>query len=187
MIFQTFLNWALCFALIFAPKTFGKRSSLRDVEINDMAKRERFWYKTFKQTKRVVEELPEIGCGLHPAIVPVKDGTGNAPYRPQFVQVNRCQGACDPQVRQNCAPTKTRTIDVVVQNFDSGRLTVPVIVHEECKCDCHIHCNYTVHWPNPGGCHCKCQKTCNGDENQNLKTCECTPSAVKRNFLHQIY
>ncbi|XP_022805354.1 uncharacterized protein LOC111342521 [Stylophora pistillata] len=193
MIFQTFLNWALCFALIFASKTFGKRSSPEDVEIdilqpNVMAKRERFWYKPFRQTKRDEENLSEVRCGPHPKIVPVEDGEGNALNIPQFVWVNRCQGACNHALAwEKCTSTKNRTIDVIMKTSGSGKRTLPVIEHVKCKCQCHVQCNATVHERDVGNCRCNCKTKCNDDENQELDTCACVPRNGKRNFLYQIY
>lgn len=190
MIFQTFFRWTLCVALILASKSFGERSYLGDEEIdvlepNDMAKRERSGFKTFKQTKRDKEILPEIRCGLYPKIVPVQNGDGNVRNDPQFVMVNRCQGACDQGLAwQNCTATKWRSIDVIVTNLHSGNPTRPVIEHEACECQCHVRCNDQIHERDVNNCRCNCKTRCKVDENQILDTCECVPRAGKRNVLY---
>lgn len=131
------------------------------------------------------EILPEIRCGLYPKIVPVQNGDGNVRNDPQFVMVNRCQGACDHGLAwQNCTATKWRSIDVIMRNRHLINPTRPVIEHEACECQCHVRCNDQIHERDVNNCQCNCKTRCKVDENQIPDTCECVPRAGKRNVLY---
>ena len=141
-----------------------------------------FWFDVFFLDKEI---LPEIRCGLYPKIVPVQNGDGNVRNDPQFVMVNRCQGACDHGLAwQNCTATKWRSIDVIMTNPPPRNPTRPVIEHEACECQCHVRCNDQIHERDVNNCQCNCKTRCKVDETQILDTCECVPRAGKRNVLY---
>ena len=113
-------------------------------------------------------------CGRFSEVVQVEPNVTKLRNCPQFVQVNRCKGSCDPAlILKTCAPTKIRNIPVKVYTESGNSYNVDVADHEECTCICHAQCKPEIHDYNDNLCKCECRKKCPDGKMQDPSTCEC--------------
>ena len=119
------------------------------------------------------EQHSEIRCQLSPEVVQVEPEVTGLRNYPQFIEVNRCKGACDlPLVAQQCKPTSTLIRHVTVSSADGEEYVRDVEEHEACECTCQVTCNENQK-RHDNECKCTCRDECENGEMQNPETCKC--------------
>ena len=128
------------------------------------------------------EELSEVACMPHPEVIQVEPSVTDERNIPQFVKVNRCNGACDlPLNTEACTPIKTRDVAVKVTFADGTSQTRYVEEHLECGCKCNEELECKAHHDfDEVDCRCICKEMCRENENQDPMTCACTTRVGKR-------
>ena len=119
------------------------------------------------------EQPSEFSCQLTPEVVLVEPEVTDLKNYPQFIEVNRCKGACGlALVIQECKPTITQIRHVIVSSQDEKEYVRDVEEHVECTCSCKVTCN-EKQIPDENDCKCTCRDKCENGQMQNPDTCQC--------------
>ena len=119
------------------------------------------------------EQPPEIPCRPSAEVVQVEPEVTGLRNYPQFIEVNRCKGACGlPLVIQQCKPTSKLIRNVTVSSQDGKEYVRDVEEHVACACTCQVTCNENQSLDD-NGCKCTCKDECVNGKMQNPDTCEC--------------